>query len=138
VKGLLLPVLAALSPRGAAEEGVLIRLGGAVEPASAAAAAPPPWSGPLVNLSFERAEIHSVFRVMSQLTGLNFVLDDSVRGEVTLHLEAVPAELALAALLLQQGLGMTWIGGGADGAVPTPGAVVQIGAVGLRGAPAAP
>ena len=62
---------------------------------------------PTVNLDFENADIHSVIRIFAEVSGRNFILDDSVKGRVTVRLQDVPWDQALAAILLSQGLGWT-------------------------------
>ena len=62
---------------------------------------------PTVNLDFENADIHSVIRIFAEVSGRNFILDDSVQGRVTVRLQDVPWDQALAAILLSQGLGWT-------------------------------
>ena len=62
---------------------------------------------PTVNLDFENADIHSVVRIFAEVSGRNFILDDSVKGKVTVRLQDVPWDEALAAILLSQGLGWT-------------------------------
>ena len=45
-----------------------------------------PRSGsiPTISLELEDADIHGVIRLFADLTGKNFVLDDSVQGKLTL------------------------------------------------------
>ena len=52
----------------------------------------------------EDAELGNVLRLISAVSHLNFVLDDTVKGTVTAHLEDVPWDLALAAILQSKGL----------------------------------
>jgi type IV pilus assembly protein PilQ len=58
-------------------------------------------------LDFENADIHSVIRIFAEVSGRNFILDESVKGRVTVRLQDVPWDQALAAILLSQGLGWT-------------------------------
>jgi hypothetical protein len=62
---------------------------------------------PTVNLDFQQADIHSVIRIFAEVSGRNFILDDSIKGKVTVRLQDVPWDQALAAILLSQGLGWT-------------------------------
>jgi len=57
-----------------------------------------------ISLDLEEAEIRSVLRLFAEHAGLNFVLDDDVQGTVTVHLESVPWDQALAAILMAEGL----------------------------------
>lgn len=50
------------------------------------------------------ADIRSVLRLVSHVSGLNFVVPDHVQSTVTAHLQDVPWDLALAAILSAEGL----------------------------------
>lgn len=82
------------------------------EPASAAAAAPkvasvprekaakPPvpqagFNGQRISLDFKDADIQNVLRVLADVSGLNIIATDDVKGKVTLHLTDVPWDQAL-------------------------------------------
>lgn len=82
---------------------VLIRLGGQVVDADDAGA-PPVYTGTPIDLDVQQAELASVLRLISAVSHLNFVLDDSVHGTVTVHLEDVPWDQALDAILQSKGL----------------------------------
>ena len=98
---------------------VLIRLGGQVTDADEARCprqpgghtdadeagrAAPVYSGTPIDLDVEDAELGNVLRLISAVSHMNFVLDDTVKGTVTAHLESVPWDLALAAILQSKGL----------------------------------
>lgn len=83
---------------------VLIRLGGQVSDADEAGRAAPVYSGAPIDLDVQDAELGNVLRLISAVSHLNFVLDDTVKGTVTAHLEGVPWDLALAAILQSKGL----------------------------------
>ena len=53
----------------------------------------------LIDVEVEDADIRSVLRLFSATAGLNFVVPDTVQSTVTVHLKAVPWDLALAAIL---------------------------------------
>jgi thiol-disulfide isomerase/thioredoxin len=76
-------------------------------PSRPAAAAPAPDT---IVLNFENADIRTVIRIFSELTGANFIIDDHVRGTVTvLTARPVPAGEAmetLASILEIRGLAM--------------------------------
>ena len=59
----------------------------------------------LINLDLVQADIHNVFRLISSVSGLNIVSSDNVQGKVTVRLDRVPWDKALAAILQSKGLG---------------------------------
>lgn len=59
----------------------------------------------LINLDLVNADIHNVFRLISSVSGLNIVSSDSVGGTVTVRMDRVPWDQALAAILQSKGLG---------------------------------
>lgn len=83
---------------------VLIRLGGEVVDADEAGGAQRVYTGTPIDLDVQQAELASVLRLISAVSHLNFVLDDGVHGTVTVHLERVPWDLALDAILQSKGL----------------------------------
>jgi len=62
------------------------------------------WSGRRINIDLVEADIHSVFRLVSHVSRLNIVAGDDVNGAVTVRLENVPWDQALAAILQAKGL----------------------------------
>lgn len=79
---------------------------------SSPAAAPVPSAAKRIDLELEDADIRSVLRLMSEVSGLNFVLADGVEATVTVYLQDVPWDAALAAILSAHGLGMQPVGPG--------------------------
>jgi type IV pilus assembly protein PilQ len=63
------------------------------------------FTGEPISLDLKDADIKDVFRTISQLTGLNIVIDPEVRGNVTVQLEDVPWDQALDLILKQNSLG---------------------------------
>ncbi|MBN1336333.1 MAG: type IV pilus secretin PilQ [Deltaproteobacteria bacterium] len=64
-----------------------------------------PYTGQRINMDLVNADIHSVFRLISHVSKLNLVSGDDVRGRITVRLENVPWDQALAAILQAKGLG---------------------------------
>jgi len=62
------------------------------------------WTGRRINIDLVEADIHSVFRLISHVSRLNIVAGDDVAGAVTVRLENVPWDQALAAILQAKGL----------------------------------
>lgn len=63
------------------------------------------YTGRKISLDFVNADIHSIFRLISSVSRLNIVAGDDVKGNVTVRLEDVPWDQALAAILQAKGLG---------------------------------
>ena len=70
--------------------------------------APPPtepahhdatFTGQRISLDFKDADIQNVLRVLADVSGLNIIATDDVKGKVTLHLNDVPWDQALDLVL---------------------------------------
>ncbi|MDD5724425.1 MAG: secretin and TonB N-terminal domain-containing protein [Syntrophales bacterium] len=61
--------------------------------------------GEAVSLDFQDADITSVFRLMSEVSGLSIVAGPGVKAEVTVHMKNVPWDQALDTILEVNGLG---------------------------------
>ncbi|MDH4229149.1 MAG: type IV pilus secretin PilQ [Nitrospirota bacterium] len=64
------------------------------------------WSGERISLDFQDAQIRQVLQLITDVSGRNVVISDSVKGTVTLKLEKVPWDQALDLVLKVGGLGM--------------------------------
>ncbi|MBE9515798.1 MAG: AMIN domain-containing protein, partial [Proteobacteria bacterium] len=64
------------------------------------------YSGEKLSLNFQNIEARAALQVLADFTGLNFVVSDSVTGELTLRLRDVPWDQALDLILDAKGLGM--------------------------------
>lgn len=64
-------------------------------PRPAPPARPAAFRGPRISLDFKDADIQNVLRVLADVSGLNIIATDDVRGKVTLHLTDVPWDQAL-------------------------------------------
>jgi len=62
------------------------------------------WVGKNIVLNLEEAPIHTVFRMISYVSGLNIVSGDDVKGTVTVSLKDVPWDHAFSAILKSKGL----------------------------------
>lgn len=82
--------------------GVVIRPGGEVVDVDDISKARPSTAPP-ITIHVQRADIHSVLRLFATF-GINIVAADGVEGKVTAHMEAVPWDEALAAILAAEGL----------------------------------
>ena len=86
---------------------VLIRVGGEVVSAAGGiqAQAPLPNTHRTISLDLHEADIHNVLRLFAEVSGLNFVASDEVKGKVTVYMKDVPWDQALAVILHSKGLG---------------------------------
>ncbi|GAB2890441.1 type IV pilus secretin PilQ [Microbulbifer echini] len=60
--------------------------------------------GKKLSLNFQDIEVRSVLQVIADFTGLNLVASDTVQGRITLRLDGVPWDQALALILKAKGL----------------------------------
>jgi len=63
------------------------------------------YTGEEVSLDFQDADIKSVFRLLSEISGLSIIAGADVKAEVTVHMKNVPWDQALDAVLEINGLG---------------------------------
>lgn len=64
-----------------------------------------PGAGPRVSLDFRDADLRDVLRILSEVSGLDFVLQPGVAGRVSLRLSEIPWDQALELVLRSQRLG---------------------------------
>ncbi len=63
-----------------------------------------PFTGKKLTLNFQDIEVRSVLQILADFTNLNIIASDSVTGNVTLRLNDVPWDQALALVLKSKGL----------------------------------
>ncbi len=68
------------------------------------------YTGTKMSFDFQQADIHNVLRLIAEVSNLNIVAGDDVRGKITLRLKNVPWDQALDIILESQGLGKQRIG----------------------------
>ncbi|MFQ5587868.1 MAG: type IV pilus secretin PilQ [Nitrospiria bacterium] len=66
----------------------------------------PKYTGRKISLDFQDAEITNVVRLIADVSGLNFVMGDDVKGSITIKMDDVPWDQALEIILEIQNLGM--------------------------------
>ncbi len=69
-----------------------------------------PYTGRKISIDVRNADIHNVFRMISNVSNLNIVAGDNVKGKVTLRLQDVPWDQALAVVLQAKSLGAVRFG----------------------------
>lgn len=70
-----------------------------------AAAQKPKYTGERLTLNFQDIAVRAVLQLLADASGQNIVVSDSVSGSVTLRLQNVPWDQALAIILQTKGLG---------------------------------
>ncbi len=65
----------------------------------------PKYTGERLTLNFQNIDTRAVLQLLADASGQNIVVSDSVRGSVTLRLQNVPWDEALAIILQTKGLG---------------------------------
>jgi type IV pilus assembly protein PilQ len=63
------------------------------------------FTGRRISLDFQQADIQNVFRLIAEVSGLNIVIGEGVKGKVTMRLVNVPWDQALEMLLKMNNLG---------------------------------
>lgn len=64
------------------------------------------YKGDLLSLNFQDIEVRAILQILADFTGLNIVVSDSVKGNLTLRLQNVPWDQALDIILRTKGLTM--------------------------------
>ena len=73
-------------------------------------AEPTVYSGERLSLNFQDIPVRAVLQLLAEFTGVNIVASDSVRGNITLRLNNVPWDEALAIIMRTQGLDKRKVG----------------------------
>ena len=68
------------------------------------------YSGKKVSFEFKDIDIHNLLRIISEVSKLNIVVADDVKGNITIRLRNVPWDEALDIILASKGLGKEIIG----------------------------
>jgi type IV pilus assembly protein PilQ len=72
--------------------------------------AAPKYKGEKITLDFQNADIHNIIRIIADVSGLNIVTSDEVKGTVTIRLKDVPWDQALDVVLESKDLDKMAIG----------------------------
>ena len=64
------------------------------------------YAGDLLSLNFQDIEVRAILQILADFTGMNIVVSDSVKGNLTLRLQNVPWDQALDIILRTKGLTM--------------------------------
>ena len=63
-----------------------------------------PYKGAKISLDFKDADIHNIFRLIAEVSNLNIITTDDVKGKVTIRLVNVPWDQALDVILTTKNL----------------------------------
>ena len=64
------------------------------------------YEGKKISLDFQGANIHNILRIIADVSGLNIITSENVKGKVSMKLKDVPWDLALDLILNNNQLGM--------------------------------
>jgi len=70
----------------------------------------PKYTGKRLSLNFQDISVRAVLQLLAEFTGINIVASDSVKGNITIKLNDVPWDEALAIILDTEGLSKKQIG----------------------------
>ena len=62
------------------------------------------YTGQKITLDLYKTDIHNVFRLFAEISGKNIIVDEQVKGEVTLAIKEVPWDLAMDIILEKKNL----------------------------------
>ena len=65
----------------------------------------PPFLGDRISLDFKDGDLIDLFRLMSEISGLNIIVNPGISGKVSLTVKEVPWDQALSLVLKTQNLG---------------------------------
>ena len=68
------------------------------------------YTGEPITLEFQNADVHALLRIIAEVSGLNIVTSDDVKGEVTIKLKNVPWDQALDVILEAKDLDKMQVG----------------------------
>ncbi len=64
------------------------------------------FAGDTISMDFQRADIHNILRILSDISNFNIITSDKVKGQVSMNLKDVPWDQALDVILKNNGLDM--------------------------------
>jgi len=68
------------------------------------------YTGEHISLDFNDAEMGNILRLIAEVSGLNVIAGDEVKGKITIRLRDVPWDQALDVVLMTKGLGFARMG----------------------------
>ncbi len=64
------------------------------------------YSGQKISVDLQDADVELVLRLIAEVSAHNLIIDDNVKGQISLKLQEIPWDQALDLVLLQKGLGV--------------------------------
>ncbi len=64
------------------------------------------YSGQKISIDLQDADVELVLRLIAEVSGHNLIIDDNVKGKISLKLQDIPWDQALDLVLLQKALGV--------------------------------
>jgi type IV pilus assembly protein PilQ len=105
-RGWIVPILTALAAFLLAHPAYAQQQGGFITPENTTISPEDHYFGKKITMDFQDADIKSVLRIISDVSGLNIVAGDDVSGKITIKLANVPWDQALDIILRAKKLGM--------------------------------
>jgi len=68
------------------------------------------YTGQKISLDFKDADIRNILRLIADISGLNIIVSENVKGKVTIKLENIPWDQVLDIILETNNLGKLWMG----------------------------
>jgi len=68
------------------------------------------YTGQKISLDFKDADIRNILRLIADISGLNIIVSENVKGKVTIKLENIPWDEVLHIILETNNLGKLWMG----------------------------
>ncbi len=68
------------------------------------------YTGERLSLNFQDIQVRAILQLLAEFTGINIVASDTVKGSITLRLNNIPWDEALAIILKTQGLAQRKVG----------------------------
>jgi type IV pilus assembly protein PilQ len=68
------------------------------------------YTGQKISLDFKDADIRNILRLIADISGLNIIVSENVKGKVTIKLENIPWDEVLNIILETNNLGKLWMG----------------------------
>jgi type IV pilus assembly protein PilQ len=65
----------------------------------------PRYTGPRIGLNFQKQDVRTILQILADALGFNVVMDDSIKGDLAMRLDNVPADQALDIILSTKELG---------------------------------
>jgi type IV pilus assembly protein PilQ len=65
----------------------------------------PRYTGPRIGLNFQKQDVRTILQILADALGFNVVMDDSIKGDLAMRLDNVPADQALDIILRTKELG---------------------------------